>query len=235
MAPPKAIRHVGCTKIDFVGHNKAADRRDLEVTLQVASRVANAKQHGAPKNKDELQQYCKKRDWLNAHASLERKCDDIPLMGTIPQNEKQFVFGRMSNLGPYYACPDKFITLDSQDWDGLYQVNDMFVYCATQTTKASHFPIRIVFDTTHGVHSKDDKLGFMNYDDHVLTIPHLLAPAKRIHILSREICQISHYFGMHLYQSVEHPSVFFASKHAASGNDMKKKLKTYKLRPVVIS
>ncbi len=210
-------------------------RKELLMTIQVAQNVADVKRHGSPKTKEELGKYCKTRNWLTEVSGKNKAsvCRTLPLQETIPKGERQYVFGRMSNLKPYYECPSKFITLNNKDWDSLYQVNDMFVYCATRMTKNQTFPLRLVFDSTQGIHSKDSKTGFMNYDENVLTIPHLLSPKNRIHILSREVCQIAKFFGMYLYQSQEYPHIFFASKKSPSkiGSELKK----FNLKHVIVS
>lgn len=232
----KAIRHVGCSKIDFLGSTRSSVQNDLKMTLRVAQSVADAARHGSPSDKKQLAAYCRTRDWMTSsqHGADESQCRTIPLQATVAPGRRQYVFGRMSNLRPYYACQSKFITLDSQDWDNLYQVNDMFVYCAT-TMANENFPLRLVFDSTDGIHSRDPKTGFMNYDDNVLSIPHLFNPTagERVHILSREVCQISRFFGLHLYQSREYPHIFFASKKNPAA--LRAALQRHKLAPVFIS
>jgi hypothetical protein len=234
LSPYKSIRRVGCSKIDFLGATRSNVKKDLLMTLKVAQNVADAKKHGKPQNKEDMKEYCTTRNWMTATPRRNKPtiCRTIPLMETIASGKRQYVFGRMSNLGPYYSCPSKFITLDSKDWDSLYQVNDMFVYCATNMAN-EQFPLRLVFDTDGGIHSKHPKTGFMNYDDNVLSIPHLFNQTERVHILSREICQISKFFGMNLYQSQDYPHIFFASKKSPSS--LKSALKRYNLKSVFIS
>jgi hypothetical protein len=230
----RSIRRVGCSKIDFLGSTRSTVRKDLLMTLKVAQNVADAKKHGSPETKEELSAYCSTRNWMTSSKRRNKPtvCRTIPLLETIAPGKRQYVFGRMSNLEPYYSCPSKFITLDSKDWDSLYQVNDMFVYCATNMTN-EQFPLRLVFDANGGIQSRHDKTGFMNYDDNVVSIPHLFNPTKRVHILSREICQISKFFGMSLYQSQDYPHIFFASKRSPSR--LKSALKRHNLKPVFIS
>lgn len=187
-----------CTQIDFLNSKKSHKSRDLAKSLRVANRVANAKRHGSPKTRSQLQTYCDTRDWLTDHPRKNDviSCNSTPLQNTIPRKGRQYVLGRMSTLEPYYKCPNQQICLDSEDWDDLYKVNDLFIYCTT--LRSDDFPIRIVFssaDYLKDVPSQDRDI--LNH--------------KRPVILSRELCQLQNYFELQFQQSINEPNIFFAS------------------------
>lgn len=232
----KAIRHIGCENIDFVGKNKRNNYKDHELAKAVIDVVANSK--NKPDGWDgTTEQYCKERKWLSSKYTKDfEKCNlvNIPLLNMVETksgNKKQYVFGRMSNLKEYYHCNNHFHTLDSNDWDALYQLNDLFVYCA-ESSKENDFPIRIVTDIKHGIHSKDEVSGVTSYTE-LLTLPHLLNQHSKIKIIARELCQITQYFKMHLYQSKEHKNIFFASKK--SPDELQRKIKKFQLHEVWLS
>lgn len=226
----RSLRKLGCENIDFVGRTERNKSIDKKLAKTIITDVADP-QH-IPKDWDgKVQTYCKQRQWLTDKYKNKYTCDldSIPLLD-LAKSGKQYVLGRMSNLKDYYACPDMFYTLDSDDWDSLYQVNDLFIYCAQGSTE-NDFPIRIVTSKNKGIKSTDIKTGIAQYNK-VLTLPHLLNQKSKIHITSRELCQISKYFGMYIYQSMEFNNIFFASKKSPSM--LSTKMKKYKLRLITL-
>lgn len=206
-------RHIGCTGIDFVGNTRRDNVVDKKVAMAVIEKIASKEEipHGWDGT---LRDYCTRRKWLTkSYNDLKCSPKAFPFMdmivGTGGKISKQYVLGRMSNLKSYYKCPDLFYTLDSTDWDTLYQINDLFIYCAC--TSRQNFPIRIVTNPKGGISSKDSKKGINSYDGSIIAPPQFLQQHNRISVLSRELCQISSYFKMHVYQSVDLPHIFFAS------------------------
>jgi hypothetical protein len=236
--PKKAIRNLGCESIDFVGRHERNNPKDKRIVHEIIEKVADKRY--IPRNWDKkISSYCESRNWL-PELSEPTQCNvkNIPFldMVLVPEGDefviqKQYVLGRMSNLKDYYKCEQMFYSLNSDDWDFMYQLNDLFVYCA-QNSLENDFPIRIITDLKRGIHSKDKKTGLSGYQI-LLTIPHLLKGHEKIDILSRELCQITHYFDMHLFQSKDYPHIFFASKH--SPKKLKDKINKYHLREVILS
>jgi hypothetical protein len=232
MKKTRKIRKIGCSKINFLGSRIPSQTRNYKIAKRVKNTV------GDPliiqKFKDtSLQSYCEHRDWMTEDKKAKRMggCPNIPLFEMVKDmKHKQFVLGRMSNLRDYYDCQKYFYTLNNKDWDSLYQLNDLFVYCGTHYVE-DPFPIRIVTDPNGGIRSKHSKYGFTQYNKYVITLPQIGQSKKdRITILSRELCQVSTYFQFRIYQSLDEPTIFFASKTAT-----KKDIKQWRLREVFIA
>lgn len=238
----RAYRRLGCDMIDFMGRtsSKKSARLDERIADAVVRHIAD--KNYAPSSWDgSIQDYCRRREWL-PKAKYVGPCkasDNIPHMDMVQAPDggvrKQYVLGRMSllrRLG-YYTCPHLFYTLDSEDWDSMYQINDLFVYCAYKSADNPDFPIRIVTSPEGGLRRKTGKRGISDYGRNLLTIPHLLDQSRRIHIASRELCQLTHYFGMRLYRSRDHPHLYFASRKSVRA--LAPKLSRYNLERVEIS
>lgn len=223
MTKQKAIRRFGCKNIDFVGNLVSDKQRDEKLSREIIEEIAT-KEHRF-KN---IPHFCKNKNWLDTRERKSICSRKIPYFDMVSPTEKQYVIGRMQNLKDYYECQELFYTLDTNDWDSLYQINDLFIYCAA-TSEENVFPIRIV--TKGSIRNKSTIDGISDYA--VMTIPYLLNQWKKLHITARELCQISKYFRMHIYQSKEHPNIFFASKKKPSS--IKSLMETYKLKHVVIS
>lgn len=200
----KPRRVLGCSGVEWMGRKS--------VTPETLEQVAES-QIGTP-----LSEYCS-RDWLDAvdPHTFQRLHNDSPeACAAIPFPEysgtpacKQWVLGRMANLKPYYACSSKFIALDTDDWDRLYKVNDAFMACAVrQKHDTCVFPIRIVLDRKCGISSYHPKTGLRFYGG---LSPHIENRYKKIPVLSREICQLVHVFGFHVYRS-SRPHILFARR-----------------------
>jgi hypothetical protein len=229
MSRHRSLRKIGCSTVDWVGRQKRSQKRDLKIALEIISQMGGLQL----RNKQELDNYCHTRDWLDDSSIPENNslCEELPLLETVPRKSRQFVFGRMENLQPYYACREKFLTLDSKDWDDNYQINDLFTHCAVNSS--GYFPIRFVFDPQGGIRSQNADRGLKAYDKNLLTIPQLLKGSQRIHVLSRETCQITAYFGFFLYRSRRYRNIYFASKF--SPGQLEKQLRKHELEHVTIS
>lgn len=223
-------RNFQCEMIDWAGVRQG-DRthaRDERLAKAIVERVADKR--FAPKDwNGDVQSYCRDRVWINKKRYKEYESKHrlelckhrdvlsklVPHLDMVWKNatsaiEKQYVLGRMANLKTYYKCPNLFYTLDSEDWDDLYLLNDLFISCAQGSLENTDFPIRIV--THKDINNKHPKRGIYQYGDDLLTIPHLLGQSKSIHISSREMCQMAAYFKLFFYRSTQHPNIYFASR-----------------------
>lgn len=229
----RAIRNLQCSDIDFVGRQKQNRKKDAAIAKAVIKVVADPEK--VPENWDgAITSYCKQRQWLkDEYQKAPCSCSNsIPLFDMVVSRNrprKQYVIGRMTNLKDYYTCQDYFYTLDSNDWDSLYQINDLFIYCS-QGSRENDFPIRIVTHPKRGIKNKDPDVGIAQYN--LLTIPHLMNQSSSIHISSRELCQIASYFKMSIYQSQDHPHIFFATHKSSS--QLSSKIKRFKLKQVTL-
>lgn len=212
---PKKLRKLGCDKIDFLGQSLYKKKKTEKLLSSVVDKVADRNAYqGDNYDINNITDYCKNRNWLyNNKVYKNCQLSKIPLSEMVFEDNfihRQYVLGRMKNLEEYYKC-HYFYTLDSEDWDDLYQLNDLFIYCA-QESEENVFPIRIVTDPKGGIKSKDELSGISDYDKNIITLPHLLKQYENINIVSREICQLSKYFKMGFYQSIDYPNIFFATK-----------------------
>lgn len=215
--------NIGCKKIDFYGDKNNIDSHPdfdndmLKYSYEIIDNIATQKHTFNIHDKENLMEYCKSRNWINAdkkalnisedETKIKFKCDlnKIPLLNSFDiNNGKQYVFGRMNDLEIYYKCPKFFYTLNSTDWDSLYAINDLFVYCSIEST-ANILPIRIILS--------QNNLTSLKYDSKITTLPHFLSHKNRIVVLSRELCQLTQYFKLHLYQSKQYSYILFASKY----------------------
>jgi hypothetical protein len=231
----RAIRRLGCDGIDYLGRTQRSPKTDKKLAAHVINNISD--KSSIPKLWDRtVDGYCKHRHWLSSkYDNMECKPHKLPLLEMLQKKDhyaKQYVLGRMANLKDYYACPDLFYTLDSDDWDTLYQINDLFIYCA-QHSIDNDFPIRIVTDNKRGIHNTDPKHGLYSYKSKLVTLPHLLQQHKNIHILAREVCQLVGYFKLRLYQSLEFPHIFFATKKSPSR--LARKIEKLNLKEVTIT
>lgn len=229
------VRKLGCETIDFVGKTESKPKVNKKLAKAVINSVAHPRY--TPDNWDgKVESYCKQRKWVESHYDKnECKSSSIPLLDMVvdPKThtiQKQWVLGRVSSLKQYYNCSNLFYALDNDDWDSLYQLNDLFVYCSQNSTE-NVFPIRIVADKKRGLRSRNRKTGVLRYDT-LITIPHLLNQYKKIVILSRELCQIARYFKMYVYQSLDYKYLYFASKK--SPKELHRELKQFNLQEVNI-
>ncbi len=231
MNAKKKIRNFGCDKIDFLGQSHYRKKRTEKLVSSVIEKVADKNAYHGKRDYN-IQDYCSNRDWLYNRANPGNcNLQNIPLHEMIFEDDfirHQYVLGRMENLTEYYKC-HYFYTLDSADWDNLYQLNDLFIYCA-QSSEENVFPIRIVTDPVGGIKSKDKQRGISDYGKNIITLPQLLQQYQNITITSREICQLSKYFKVQFYQSIDHPNLFFATKKSPSF--LKPYIKLYNLKKV---
>lgn len=231
----RIVRKLGCKTIDFVGKTKSNPYTDKKLAKEIIDVVAHPRY--IPQNwNGKVDSYCKERKWVESkYDKNECKSSSIPLLDMVVDSrtntiQKQWVLGRVSSLKQYYNCSKFFYALDNDDWDSLYQLNDLFVYCSQNSTE-NVFPIRIVADKKKGLKSRNKKTGVLRYDK-LITIPHLLNQYKKIVIFSRELCQIAKYFNMYIYQSNDYQYLYFASKH--SPKQLRNELKKYNLQEVNI-
>lgn len=148
-------------------------------------------------------------------------------------NCKQYVFGRIGVIFPYYNDTTNFITLLLKD-DIYYgqnirnknmNVNDLYVYCASVGQESckllndidltNYFPIRIV------LHNEDSILFKYNFVKKLHTLVNREAKLyesilqwnpnwRQSSILAREICQLINLFD--IYIKVIHIKIYFLLK-----------------------
>jgi len=158
---------------------------------------------------------------------LPEKCKDIPLTRFIQKGQQQFVLGRVSTLKTlkYNFC-SKFICLSlpyrrvsnssgSNRLAWSIKLNDIFILCGSM--KNATFPIRLVLDERITI----DDLSSMQFTKKQIRatafqdtsiLPASLNKDNLESVTLREICQLSYIYKMHMYQSIEHPNIFFFSK-----------------------
>jgi len=146
---------------------------------------------------------------------------------------KQYVFGRIGVIFPYYSDPANFVTLLLND-DLYYgkdpknknmNMNDLFVYCASAGGRScrlvddsidfsKYFPIRIV------LHPADEILFTYKLVKNLRKFIHRDAKKyqsilkwhpdwRESSILAREICQLISLFDIYIYQSTTYRNIFF--------------------------
>jgi hypothetical protein len=246
MSKPK--RDFKCEEIDFLGRRRRDATKDKKLAKLVIKKVADPKYHPnsispgsaatttattTTSKKGTVANYCAHRRWNQTEKlgpCLPRNIPHLDLVATSRGIHRQFVFGRLPLLKAYDNCPDLFHTLRATDWDNLYHLNDLFVYCSQSSTENPNFPIRIVTSPRGGLHSRGKKKGLTDYN--LLTTLHLLNQHEKTSVTTREICQFARYFKLHIYQSQSHPNIFFASKKPPSR--LRPHLERHQLSPVVI-
>lgn len=178
---------------------------------------------------DSVDQTCRAFNFNTQRYSLPPVVDgqniSIPLMNRASLGPcKQFVFGRITELTPYYR-DDRFITLDLNDdvWSDnktfTMQMNDFFVLCAVISNKScpsrlrkDFFPIRIVFNRRDAILFKKKVSSQKRYADERHSIGTYHSDYRFSSVLAREVCQLLNLFHCSLYQSKTYPNIFFMKR-----------------------
>jgi hypothetical protein len=209
--------------IDWMRQGQNADYR---TKVKVASKYTQNKFNSGPGK------YCKEYSFFDKNAqdikppvvykTKDQCTKNVPLINTVPKGEKQYAFGRISNLRPYYECPSFFYGLLNDKW--TIEENDMFVYCSQMSKQydQNKFNIRIVLSKGTGIEDRDRKTGLIPYLD-VQKIGSYHENQNYVHtvILAREMCQMLAVFKLSLYMSKTHPEILFA-KHAGLPVNLKR-------------
>lgn len=129
---------------------------------------------------------------------------------------KQYVFGRVRLLVPYYLDKENFITLNlpeniwSDNFSYTMQNNDLFLYCAINSEQLCNdedfFPIRIVLHKNDAILLNKDLSNIASQRQSVRTFHQ---DWKVSSILARELCQLINLFNIYIYQSTTHYNIFF--------------------------
>ena len=149
----------------------------------------------------------------------------IPLMKRSSMGPcKQFVFGRTTELIPYYR-DERFITLDlsyemwSDNHTYTMEMNDFFVLCAVMSNKScpsrlrkNFFPIRLVFNRRDAVLFKRAVSSHKRYADEKHSIGTYDSDFRFSSVMAREVCQLLNLFHCYLYQSTTYPHLFFMKR-----------------------
>lgn len=238
---PLVRSDLACNTVPFGSSYVSVPTRDLKLAY-IMIRTLPDKSQSPPRFKPKdtsrrnMKVYCTERKWTPTSGCSSTYLSRIPYLDMLMDSNgevryKQYALGRMRNLEAYYHCPDLFITLDSDDWDSQYKVNDLFIYCAQEGFGAHPlFPIRIVTSSV-GLADTDRRLGMRGWFNPGNPMSSVVKPVYPT-ILTREICQITQYFGMYLYQSINNPTIIFASKRSPIDKHMLDALSHYRLTPV---
>lgn len=131
---------------------------------------------------------------------------------------RQYVFGRVKLLVPYYLDKKNFITLNLPEniWSDKFtytmQNNDLFLYCAINSEqlcddeKTDFFPIRIVLHKNDAILFKKDLSNMASQRQSIKTFNQDWRVSS---ILARELCQLINLFNIYIYQSNSYQNIFF--------------------------
>jgi hypothetical protein len=134
-------------------------------------------------------------------------------------NCRQYVFGRVQQLVPYYVDKENFITLTLPEeiWSDNYKYtmenNDLFVYCAITSEdfcdekyRKEFFPIRLVLHPNDAILLKKDLLNIATQRQ---SIRSFYQNWRISSVLARELCQLINLFDIYIYQSTSYNNIFF--------------------------
>jgi hypothetical protein len=130
--------------------------------------------------------------------------------------DRQYVFGRMSNLQFYYKFPILFKTLASPFWDTDFFMNDMFTLCSINylnsfTYEKNKFPIRIVTSKKSGLYENSSLDDFSYASIYPKSLLGTTKSFEHQTIFNRELCQLFNN-NFDLYQSVRNKHIFYLTK-----------------------
>lgn len=183
-----------CENIDFMGSTKPNIRNDYQLVDNFAiSRGFQSAESLC--NKDWLDATDKYGNPLYPNTVRNLRCHEIPLLETCLDvnaelTSRQFVFGRVSNLRPYYQCEEYFVASMTSRWS--VDLNDTLVWCATDKRNTCMYPIRFVTDITKDICAIEGETGIPHY---ATTFEPYIAKDPYANVTSREICQLVKYFG----------------------------------------